>query len=77
MKTLTDLRKNINNGKPSIVTWMQIPSPEIAEILSATKYYDWIVIDMEHGTFSRSDIVSIISAIEIEESLHLYHYRNQ
>ena len=69
MKTLTDLRKNINNGKPSIGTWMQIPSPEIAEILSATKYYDWIVIDMEHGTFSRSDIASIIRAIEIKESL--------
>ena len=69
MTNLTDLRKNINDGKPSIGTWMQIPSSEIAEILSATKSYDWIVIDMEHGTFSRSDIASIIRAIEINEVL--------
>ena len=42
---------------------------EIAEIFSATKSYDWIVIDMEHGTFSRSDIASIIRAIEVNEVL--------
>ena len=59
-----ELRQSIESLNPSIGSWMQIPSAEIAEILAATESYDWIVIDMEHGSFSRNNLASIIRAIE-------------
>ena len=59
-----ELRRSIESSNPSIGTWMQIPSAEIAEVLSATESYDWIVVDMEHGSFSRENLPSIIRAFE-------------
>lgn len=69
MSSIRGLRESIYNSIPSIGTWMQIPSPEIAEILSALKVYEWIVIDMEHGSFSRSQLPSIIRAINLNSTL--------
>ncbi len=69
MSSVDQLRKKIKNSNASIGTWMQIPSSEIAEILSATKSYDWIVVDMEHGTFSRDQLPSIVRSIEINSVL--------
>lgn len=63
MSSIEQLRSLLKNSKISIGTWMQIPSPEIAEIFSATNYYEWIVVDMEHGSFSRSQLPSIVRAI--------------
>ena len=48
---------------------MQIPSAEIAEILSSTSSYEWIVVDMEHGSFSREQLPSIIRAISLNSAL--------
>ena len=67
--SIKELRSSIKKNKPSIGTWMQIPSPDIAEILSAANSYDWIVIDMEHGSFSRNNLSSIVRAIEINSVL--------
>ena len=64
MGSIDNIRSSIKSSKTSIGTWMQIPSPEIAEILSASNSYDWIVIDMEHGSFSRDQLPSIVRAIE-------------
>ncbi len=67
--SIDELRLSIKKNKPSIGTWMQIPSPEVAEILSSMNCYDWIVIDLEHGSFSRNELPSIIRAIEINKVL--------
>lgn len=67
--SIKELRLSIKDNKPSVGTWMQIPSAEVAEILSSTNYYDWIVIDMEHGSFSRHELPSIIRAIELNKVL--------
>lgn len=69
MPSIQELRTSIKNNVPSLGTWMQIPSSDIAEILSATNFYDWIVIDMEHGSFSRNDLSSIIRAISLNDKL--------
>ena len=69
MPLIKELRSSIKQRRPSIGTWMQIPSPEVAEILSTKKSYDWIVIDMEHGTFGKSDITSIVRAISMNSVL--------
>ena len=65
MTSIEKIRFSLKNSKTSIGTWMQIPSTEIAEILSASNSYDWIVVDMEHGSFSRSQLPSIVRAIEM------------
>ena len=65
MLLIKKLRSSINKSIPSIGTWMQIPSSEIAEILSASLTYEWIVVDMEHGSFSRSQLPSIVRSITL------------
>ena len=69
MKSIDQIRNSIKSSKPSIGTWMQIPSAEIAEILSATSTYEWIVVDMEHGSFSRDQLPSIVRSISLNSVL--------
>ena len=69
MKTINQIRDSLKASKPSIGTWMQIPSSDIAEIFSASQAYEWIVIDMEHGSFSRENLSSIIRAISLNSVL--------
>jgi len=49
------IRKKLKNKKPSIGTWMQIPHPDIAKILT-NNFFEWIVLDLEHGSGSIDDI---------------------
>ena len=69
MKSIDQIRNSLKSSEPSIGTWMQIPSAEIAEILSASSSYEWIVVDMEHGSFSREQLPSIIRAISLNSAL--------
>ncbi len=57
------IRQKLKSNKPTIGTWMQIPSTDIAEIL-ANSGYDWIAVDLEHGNFSKEKIPEIFRAIE-------------
>jgi len=67
-KTLINLRKKLKQNETTIGAWMQIPSPEIAEIL-AFNNYDWITIDLEHGSIENSDLPNITRAIELGNCL--------
>ncbi len=69
MQLIDKLRTKLNNSEPSVGTWMQLPSPEVAEILSSTNSYDWIAVDMEHGTFSKDQLPSIIRSMELNSVL--------
>lgn len=64
LKKLIKIRQKLATKKTSVGTWMQIASPDIAEILSSSKL-DWITLDMEHANFDNSDIVNIFRAIEL------------
>lgn len=55
--------------------WMQICSPEIAEILSQ-KNYDAITLDFEHGSFDISKLNNIFRAIESEKKISLVRLPN-
>ncbi len=57
------LRSLLAEGKHSIGSWLQLPSPDVAELL-ARSGYDWIVVDMEHGAISAAELPSIFRAIE-------------
>ncbi len=65
---LSKLQKKIKSGKLSIGTWMQISSSDIAEILSSD-IYEWIVLDLEHGSFSLNELPNIFRAIELNEKV--------
>ncbi len=60
--TPNGIRKKMRQGLPSIGTWLQIPSPDVAEIL-AHAGYDWLVIDMEHGSIDMGQLPALLRAI--------------
>ncbi|MDE7064568.1 MAG: 2,4-dihydroxyhept-2-ene-1,7-dioic acid aldolase [Desulfovibrionaceae bacterium] len=63
MKTIHDIRALMAEGKATVGTWLQIPSPEVAELMSRAGY-DWVAVDMEHGSFGRTGLPDIFRAIE-------------
>ena len=50
---LNKIRKKLSNTQASLGTWQQIQSIEISKLL-AIAGYDWITIDLEHGSFDNS-----------------------
>ena len=68
IKKLESVRKKLNSNKVSIGSWMQLPSSDIAEIMGACGY-DWITIDMEHGSISNSQLPNIFRALELGNTL--------
>ena len=63
MRTGKELRERIRRGTPIIGTWLQLPSPDVAEII-ARLGYDWAAADLEHGSFTRADLPNIFRALE-------------
>lgn len=54
--------------KAFVGTWLQIPSPDLAEIIGRMGY-DWAAVDLEHGAFTRSDLPNIFRALELGGTL--------
>lgn len=75
LNKITQIRKKLASKKVSVGTWMQIASPDIAEILSNSGF-DWITIDMEHGNFDNGEIVNIFRAIELGNAAPLVRVQN-
>ena len=64
------LRKKLKENKVSIGSWMQINSPDVAEIMGKAGF-DWVAVDMEHGSISNSDLPNIFRALECGGTLPL------
>lgn len=60
---LQDIRKKLSEGHATIGTWLQLPSPDVAELM-AQAGYDWAAVDMEHGSFGPDALPNIFRAIE-------------
>ena len=75
IKALKGLREKLNNGIPSIGSWLQISNPSVAEILSFSDY-DWLALDLEHGDISEKDIPNLCNAIHQNCPLVLARLRN-
>lgn len=67
---ITAIREKLHSGEASIGSWMQIPHPSIAEILGRSSY-DWVAVDMEHGTISPHQLPDIFRALELGGTLPL------
>ncbi len=58
-----DIRDRIRQGKPTVGTWLQLPSPDVAEVV-ARLGYDWAAADLEHGSFTRAQLPDVFRALE-------------
>lgn len=64
------IRQKLEAGSVSIGSWMQIPSADVAEIMGKAGF-DWIVVDLEHGAFSRHTLPDILRALELGGTIPL------
>ena len=67
--------RNKLKKKYTLSGWMQICSPEIAEIL-CQKNFDAITLDLEHGSFGLEKLNDIFRAIEAKKKLSLVRLAN-
>ena len=70
LKAILKIRDILSNGKHTIGSWIQIPNSSIAEIMGQAGY-DWVAIDMEHGSISLSQLPDLFRALELGETLPL------
>lgn len=62
------LRELLAHNNVSIGGWLQLPSSDVAEIV-ADYGFDWVCVDMEHGSFDFSGLPNIFRAIESKGSI--------
>ena len=55
-------RERLRRGDRLIGTLLGLPSPELAEI-AADAGFDWLFIDMEHGSLEARDVQRIVEAV--------------
>ena len=67
---IQQIRKRLKEKQPSIGSWMQIPHPSIAEIMGQSGY-DWIAVDLEHGSISHAQLPDLFRALELGNTLPL------
>ena len=68
LNKIISIRENLRKGEHSIGSWMQIPNSSIAEIMGQAGY-DWVAVDMEHGSISLHQLPDIFRALELGNTL--------
>lgn len=66
----TESIRNKLKAGASIGSWMQIPNSSIAEIMGRAGF-EWVVTDLEHGTFSLDGLPDIFRALALGGTLPL------
>ena len=59
---INHVRQRLQQGEPSIGTWLSLPCPESAELVS-TLGFDWLVVDTEHNAIDIRTLAQMFSAI--------------
>lgn len=67
---ILSIRSKLRDGQVSLGSWIQIPHPSIAEILGQSGY-DWIAVDMEHGSIGHHQLPDLFRALELGNTLPL------
>jgi 2-dehydro-3-deoxyglucarate aldolase len=70
LKAIQKIRQNLKNSGNSIGSWMQIPNSSVAEIMGHSGY-DWVAVDMEHGSISVHQLPDLFRALELGNTLPL------
>jgi 2-dehydro-3-deoxyglucarate aldolase len=74
-KSVEAIRRKLKRGQPSIGSWMQIPHGSVAEIMGASGF-DWVAVDMEHGSISVAQLPDLFRALELGCTLPLARISN-
>jgi 2-dehydro-3-deoxyglucarate aldolase len=64
------IRSKLRDGGVTIGSWMQIPNASIAEIMGQSGY-DWVAIDMEHGSVGHHQLPNLFRSLELGGTLPL------
>ena len=64
------IRQYLAEGKYTIGSWMQLPCPEVAEIIGS-RGFDFVGVDLEHSNISRHQLPNIFRALELGNTLPL------
>jgi 2-dehydro-3-deoxyglucarate aldolase len=70
MEVINNIRNTLRNGECTIGSWMQIPHSTIAEIIGQSGY-DWVAIDLEHGSIGVQQLPDLFRALELGGTLPL------
>jgi 2-dehydro-3-deoxyglucarate aldolase len=70
IKGIRAIRTKMDKGKCSIGSWMQIPHGSVAEIMGNAGY-DWVAVDMEHGSITVAQLPDLFRALELGGTLPL------
>jgi 2-dehydro-3-deoxyglucarate aldolase len=70
LNSIQKLRDYLKSGEVSIGSWMQISNASIAEIMGHAGY-DWVAVDMEHGSISIHQLPDLFRALELGNTLPL------
>ena len=64
------IRKKLQKNLATIGTWQQIPHASISEILGQAGY-DWVAVDIEHGSIGLDQLPDLFRAIDLGGTLPL------
>jgi len=70
LKKIKSIREKLQKKEVAIGTWQQIPHASISEILGQAGY-DWVAVDMEHGSISVDQLPDLFRGIELGGTLPL------
>lgn len=70
LQHITDIRTKLASKQVTIGSWIQIPHSSVAEIMGASGY-DWVAIDMEHGSIAYHQLPDLCRALELRSTLPL------
>ena len=70
IKNIKSIRNKLQNNQVSLGTWQQIPHASISEIFGQSGY-DWVAVDMEHGSITVDHLPNLFRAIESGGALPL------
>lgn len=65
-----ELRRRIHAGETLFGAWASLGSPGSAELLGRAGL-DWVVVDMEHGNTTESELLAHLTSIEVSGSVAL------
>jgi len=63
LTSIRQFREKIQNREASIGSWIQLPNSSVAEIMGNSGY-DWVAVDLEHGSISVSQLPDLFRALE-------------
>ena len=67
---IQQIRDSLRSGGHSVGSWMQIPHASVAEIMGRAGY-EWVAVDMEHGSIGASQLPDLFRALELGGTLPL------